>query len=91
VIEQSVFTVRGATDAESKSGIDAGARSNQRDSKHWAAATNGDKLAPQKCSAWPIKAFYKAKSQSRNCTITARLSKSASAVQEPSMRVLSVS
>jgi len=36
-------------------------------------------------------ALYKAKAKGRNCTITAKLSKSAAAVQQPSMRILSVS
>jgi PleD family two-component response regulator len=35
--------------------------------------------------------LYKAKAKGRNCTITAKLSKSAVSVQQPSMRVLSVS
>jgi hypothetical protein len=56
------------------------------------AATNGDKLAPAEVLRMADQALYKAKAKGRNCTITAKLSKSASAsVQQPSMRVLSVS
>jgi diguanylate cyclase (GGDEF)-like protein len=93
VIEQSVFTVRGADRRrKGKSGIGRGAKKQTNVTVSIGlAATNGDKLAPAEVLRMADQALYKAKAKGRNCTITAKLSKSASAVQQPSMRVLSVS
>ena len=93
VIEQSVFTVRGADRRrKGKSGIGRGAKKQTNVTVSIGlAATNGDKLAPAEVLRMTDQALYKAKAKGRNCTITAKLSKSASAVQQPSMRVLSVS
>jgi diguanylate cyclase (GGDEF)-like protein len=93
VIEQSVFTVRGADRRrKGKSGIGRGAKKQTNVTVSVGlAATNGDKLAPAEVLRMADQALYKAKAKGRNCTITAKLSKSAAAVQQPSMRVLSVS
>ncbi|MFL6388101.1 MAG: diguanylate cyclase [Terriglobales bacterium] len=93
VIEQSVFTVRGADRRrKGKSGIGRGSKKQTNVTVSIGlAATNGDKLAPAEVLRMADQALYKAKSKGRNCTITAKLSKSAVSVQQPSMRVLSVS
>jgi diguanylate cyclase (GGDEF)-like protein len=93
VIEQSVFTVRGADRRrKGKSGIGRGAKKQTNVTVSIGlATTNGDKLAPAEVLRMADQALYKAKAKGRNCTITAKLSKSASAVQQPSMRILSVS
>jgi diguanylate cyclase (GGDEF)-like protein len=93
VIEQSVFTVRGSDRRrKGKSGIGRGSKKQTNVTVSIGlAATNGDKLAPAEVLRMADQALYKAKAKGRNCTITAKLSKSASAVQQPSMRVLSVS
>ncbi|HEX3156145.1 MAG TPA: GGDEF domain-containing protein, partial [Candidatus Angelobacter sp.] len=93
VIEQSVFTVRGSDRRrKGKSGIGRGAKKQTNVTVSIGlAATNGDKLAPAEVLRMADQALYKAKAKGRNCTITAKLSKSASAVQQPSMRILSVS
>ena len=93
VIQQSVFTVRG-TDRrrKGKSGIGRGSKKQTSVTVSIGlAATNGDKLAPAEVLRMADQALYKAKAKGRNCTITAKLSKSAVSVQQPSMRVLSVS
>jgi diguanylate cyclase (GGDEF)-like protein len=93
VIEQSVFTVRG-TDRrrKGKSGIGRGSKKQTNVTVSIGlAATNGDRLAPAEVMRMADQALYKAKAKGRNCTITAKLSKSPSVVQQPSMRVLSVS
>jgi diguanylate cyclase (GGDEF)-like protein len=93
VIEQSAFTVRGADRRrKGKSAIGRGSKKQTNVTVSIGlAATNGDKLAPAEVLRMADQALYKAKAKGRNCTITAKLSKSASAVQEPNMRVLSVS
>ena len=93
VIEQSVFTVRGADRRrKGKSGIGRGSKKQTNVTVSIGlAATNGDKLAPAEVLRMADQALYKAKAKGRNCTITAKLSKSASAVQQPSMRIMSVS
>jgi diguanylate cyclase (GGDEF)-like protein len=93
VIEQSAFTVRGADRRrKGKSAIGRGSKKQTNVTVSIGlAATNGDKLAPAEVLRMADQALYKAKAKGRNCTITAKLSKSASAVQQPSMRVLSVS
>jgi diguanylate cyclase (GGDEF)-like protein len=93
VIEQSVFTVRG-TDRrrKGKSGIGRGSKKQTNVTVSIGlAATNGDKLAPAEVLRMADQALYKAKATGRNCTITAKLGKAPSAVQQPSLRVLSVS
>lgn len=93
VIEQSVFTVRGADRRrKGKSAIGRGSKKQTNVTVSVGlAATNGDKLAPAEVLRMADQALYKAKAKGRNCTVTAKLSKSASSVQQPSMRVLSVS
>jgi diguanylate cyclase (GGDEF)-like protein len=93
VIEQSVFTVRGADRRrKGKSAIGRGSKKQTNVTVSIGlAATNGDKLAPAEVLRMADQALYKAKAKGRNCTITAKLSKSAVSVQQPSMRVLSVS
>ncbi|HEV7551456.1 MAG TPA: GGDEF domain-containing protein [Candidatus Angelobacter sp.] len=93
VIEQSVFTVRGADRRrKGKSGIGRGSKKQTNVTVSIGlAATNGDKLAPAEVLRMADQALYKAKAKGRNCTITAKLSKSAVSVQQPNMRVLSVS
>jgi diguanylate cyclase (GGDEF)-like protein len=93
VIEQSAFTVRGADRRrKGKSAIGRGAKKQTNVTVSIGlAATNGDKLAPAEVLRMADQALYKAKAKGRNCTITAKLSKSAVSVQQPNMRVLSVS
>jgi diguanylate cyclase (GGDEF)-like protein len=93
VIEQSVFTVRGADRRrKGKSAIGRGAKKQTYVTVSIGlAATNGDKLAPAEVLRMADQALYKAKAKGRNCTITAKLSKSTVSVQQPNMRVLSVS
>jgi diguanylate cyclase (GGDEF)-like protein len=83
VIEQSVFTVRGADRRrKGKSGIGRGAKKQTNVTVSIGlAATNGDKLAPAEVLRMADQALYKAKAKGRNCTITAKLSKSAVSVQ----------
>jgi diguanylate cyclase (GGDEF)-like protein len=93
VIEQSVFTVRGKDRRrKGKSGLGRGSKKQTNVTVSIGlAATNGDKLAPAEVLRMADQALYKAKAKGRNCTVTARLGKSPSAAQQPSMRVLSVS
>ncbi|HEV7521897.1 MAG TPA: GGDEF domain-containing protein [Candidatus Angelobacter sp.] len=93
VIEQSVFTVRGADRRrKGKSAIGRGSKKQTNVTVSIGlAATNGDKLAPAEVLRMADQALYKAKAKGRNCTITAKLGKSAVSVQQPNMRVLSVS
>jgi diguanylate cyclase (GGDEF)-like protein len=93
VIEQSVFTVRGKDRRrKGKSGIGRGTKKQTNVTVSIGlAATNGDKLAPTEVLRMADQALYKAKAKGRNCTVTAKLGRSPSAVQQPSMRVLSVS
>ncbi|HEY2361321.1 MAG TPA: GGDEF domain-containing protein [Candidatus Angelobacter sp.] len=84
VIEQSVFTVRGADRRrKGKSGIGRGAKKQTNVTiSIGLAATNGDKLAPAEVLRMADQALYKAKAKGRNCTITAKLSKSSGSVQQ---------
>ena len=93
VIEQSVFTVRGKDRRrKGKSGIGRGSKKQTNVTVSIGlAATNGDKLTPTEVLRMADQALYKAKAKGRNCTITAKLGRAPSAVQQPSMRVLSVS
>jgi diguanylate cyclase (GGDEF)-like protein len=93
VIEQSVFTVRGADRRrKGKSAIGRGSKKQTNVTVSIGlAATNGDKLAPAEVLRMADQALYKAKAKGRNCTITAKLSKSPSMVKQTSLRVLSVS
>jgi diguanylate cyclase (GGDEF)-like protein len=93
VIEQSVFTVRGADRRrKGKSAIGRGSKKQTNVTVSIGlAATNGDKLAPAEVLRMADQALYKAKAKGRNCTITAKLSKSPSMVKQTSLRALSVS
>ena len=93
VIEQSVFTVRGKDRRrKGKSGIGRGSKKQTNVTVSIGlAATNGDKLTPTEVLRMADQALYKAKAKGRNCTVTAKLGRAPSAVQQPSMRVLSVS
>ena len=93
VIEQSVFTVRG-TDRrkKGKSGIGRGSKKQTNVTVSIGlASTNGDRLTPTEVLRMADQALYKAKAKGRNCTITAKLSKSPHGAQQPSLRALSVS
>jgi diguanylate cyclase (GGDEF)-like protein len=93
VIEQSVFTVRG-TDRrkKGKSGVGRGSKKQTNVTVSIGlASTNGDRLMTTEVLRMADQALYKAKAKGRNCTITAKLSKSPRAVQQPSLRALSVS
>jgi diguanylate cyclase (GGDEF)-like protein len=83
VIEQSVFTVRGKDRRrKGKSGIGRGSKKQTNVTVSIGlAATNGDKLTPAEVMRMADQALYKAKAKGRNCTITAKLSKSAVSVQ----------
>jgi diguanylate cyclase (GGDEF)-like protein len=93
VIEQSAFTVRGADRRrKGKSAIGRGSKKQTNVTVSIGlAATNGDKLAPAEVLRMADQALYKAKAKGRNCTITAKLSKSPSMVKQTSLRALSVS
>lgn len=93
VIEQSVFTVRGKDRRrKGKTGIGRGGKKQTNVTVSIGlAATNGDKLAPAEVLRMADQALYKAKAKGRNCTITAKLSKGPSMVQDANMRILSVS
>jgi diguanylate cyclase (GGDEF)-like protein len=93
VIEQSVFTVRGADRRKKgKSGVGRGSKKQTNVTVSIGlASTNGDRLLPTEVLRMADQALYKAKAKGRNCTITAKLSKSPRAVQQPSLRALSVS
>ncbi len=93
VIEQSVFTVRGADRRrKGKSAIGRGSKKQTNVTVSIGlAATNGDKLAPAEVLRMADQALYKAKAKGRNCTITAKLSKSPSMVKQTGFRALSVS
>jgi diguanylate cyclase (GGDEF)-like protein len=84
VIEQSVFTVRGADRRrKGKSGIGRGSKKQTNVTVSIGlATTNGDMLAPAEVLRMADQALYKAKAKGRNCTITAKLSKSAGSVQQ---------
>ena len=84
VIEQSRFTVRGADRRrKGKSGIGRGAKKQTNVTVSIGlAATQGEKLAPAEVLRMADQALYKAKAKGRNCTITAKLSKSPVSVQE---------
>jgi diguanylate cyclase (GGDEF)-like protein len=93
VIEQSVFTVRG-NDRRKKgnSGVGRGSKKQTNVTVSIGlASTNGDKLAPTEILRMADQALYKAKAKGRNCTITAKLSKSPRFVQQTGLRALSVS
>ncbi|HWF05418.1 MAG TPA: diguanylate cyclase, partial [Candidatus Angelobacter sp.] len=92
VIEQSVFTVRG-NDRRKKgnSGVGRGSKKQTNVTVSIGlASTNDDKLAPTEILRMADQALYKAKAKGRNCTITAKLSKSPRSVQT-GLRALSVS
>ena len=93
VIEQSVFTVRGKDRRrKGKSGIGRGSKKQTNVTVSIGlASTNGDKLTPTEVLRMADQALYKAKAKGRNCTVTAKLGKSPMPVQDPGMRVLSVS
>ena len=93
VIETSVFTVRG-TDRrkKGKSGVGRGSKKQTNVTVSIGlAATNGDRLTPAEVMRMADQALYKAKAKGRNCTVTAKLSKSPAAAEQPRLRVLSVS
>jgi diguanylate cyclase (GGDEF)-like protein len=83
VIEQSVFTVRGKDRRKSgKSGIGRGARKETSVTVSVGLAScNGEHLTPAEVLRMADQALYKAKARGRNCTITAKLSKSAASVR----------
>jgi diguanylate cyclase (GGDEF)-like protein len=93
VIEQSVFTVRGKDRRrKGKSGIGRGTKKQTNVTVSIGlASTNGDRLTPTEVLRMADQALYKAKAKGRNCTVTAKLGKSPMPVQDPGMRVLSVS
>jgi diguanylate cyclase (GGDEF)-like protein len=93
VIEQSVFTVRGKDRRrKGKSGVGRGSKKQTNVTVSIGlAATNGDRLTPAEVIRMADQALYKAKAKGRNCTITARLSKSPVAVKHPSLSAISVS
>jgi diguanylate cyclase (GGDEF)-like protein len=93
VIEQSVFTVRGK-DRRKRGNSGVGRGSKKQTSVTVSiglASTNGDRLTPAEVMRMADQALYKAKARGRNCTITAKLSKSPRAVQQNGLRALSVS
>ena len=93
VIEQSVFTVRGADRRrKGKSGIGRGAKKQTNVTVSIGlATTNGDKLAPAEVLRMADQALYKAKAKGRNCTVVVRTGGKTVKAVETGMRVLSVS
>src|SRR6476659_3595309 len=93
VIEQSVFTVRGADRRrKEKSGIGRGSKKQTNVTVSIGlASTGGERLTTTEVIRIADQALYKAKAKGRNCTVTAKLGKSPMPVQDPGMRVLSVS
>jgi diguanylate cyclase (GGDEF)-like protein len=92
VIEQSVFTVRGADRRrKGKSGVGRGSKKETHVTVSIGlASTNGERLTPTEVLRMADQALYKAKAKGRNCTITAKLSKSLRSVQQPSLSAFSV-
>lgn len=78
VIEQSVFTVRGKDRRRSgKSGIGRGAKKETNVTVSVGLAScSGEHLTPAEVMRMADQALYKAKAKGRNCTVTAKLSKS---------------
>jgi diguanylate cyclase (GGDEF)-like protein len=93
VIEQSVFTVRGKDRRrKGKSGIGRGSKKQTNVTVSIGlASTGGEKLTPTEVMRMADQALYKAKAKGRNCTVTAKLGRSPMPVQQPDMRILSVS
>jgi diguanylate cyclase (GGDEF)-like protein len=93
VIEQSVFTVRGKDRRrKGKSGIGRGTKKQTNVTVSIGlASTGGERLTPTEVLRMADQALYKAKAKGRNCTITAKLGRSTMPVQQPDMRILSVS
>jgi diguanylate cyclase (GGDEF)-like protein len=83
VIEQSVFTVRGKDRRRAgKSGIGRGAKKETSVTVSVGLAScHGEHLTPAEVLRMADQALYKAKARGRNCTVTAKLSKSATAVR----------
>ena len=84
VIEHSPFTVRGKDRRrKGKSGIGRGTRKETNVTVSVGLAScNGDHLTPAEVLRMADQALYKAKVRGRNCTVTAKLSKSPTAVQQ---------
>ncbi|HET9837284.1 MAG TPA: GGDEF domain-containing protein [Candidatus Angelobacter sp.] len=84
VIENSPFTVRGRDRRrKGKSGIGRGTKKETNVTVSVGLAScNGDHLTPAEVIRMADQALYKAKARGRNCTVTARLSKSPGAVQQ---------
>ena len=93
VIETSVFTVRGNDRRrKGKSGVGRGSKKQTNVTVSIGlASTNGDRLTPTEVLRMADQALYRAKAKGRNCTITAKLSKSPHGAQQASLRALSVS
>ena len=84
VIENSTFVVRGRDRRrKGKSGIGRGTKKETNVTVSVGlASSNGDQLTPAEVIRMADQALYKAKARGRNCTITAKLSKSPGAVQQ---------
>jgi diguanylate cyclase (GGDEF)-like protein len=84
VIEQSVFTVRGQDRRrKGKSGIGRGSKKETNVTVSVGLAScNGEHLTPAEVLRMADQALYKAKARGRNCTVTAKLSKSPGSVKQ---------
>jgi diguanylate cyclase (GGDEF)-like protein len=84
VIENSTFVVRGRDRRrKGKTGIGRGSKKETNVTVSVGLAScNGDHLTPAEVLRMADQALYKAKARGRNCTITAKLSKSPGAVQQ---------
>jgi diguanylate cyclase (GGDEF)-like protein len=93
IIEQSIFTVRGKDRRrKGKSGIGRGTKKQTNVTVSIGlASTGGEKLTTAEVMRMADQALYKAKAKGRNCTVTAKLGRSPMPVQQPDMRILSVS
>ncbi|HZD94836.1 MAG TPA: diguanylate cyclase [Candidatus Sulfotelmatobacter sp.] len=84
VIEQSVFTVRGKDRRRrGKTGIGRGTKKETNVTVSVGlASTSGEILTPTEVIRMADQALYRAKARGRNCTITAKLSKSPDSVKQ---------
>ena len=90
IIEQSTFVVRGK-DRRGRRGMRrSGKKQTSVTVSVGVASSNGEGMAPAEVLRIADQALYKAKARGRNCTVTARSSKTIRPV-ETGMRVLSVS
>jgi len=83
IIEQSVFTVRGKDRRrKGSSGVGRGTKKQTHVTVSVGLAAASGDLTPTEVIRMADQALYKAKAKGRNCTITAKLSKAPTSVQQ---------